>query len=105
MKNSELAMSLRDLKKKGTDVSGTKVKLSEADSRISQFAKLFGVMHEPFVPPSALLAARPDVGSADPGRYDSELSKAQGITAELYEVLPKNMHSDLKLSTKFRSTV
>lgn len=34
MKNAELAMSLRDLKKKGTDVSGTKVKLSEADSRI-----------------------------------------------------------------------
>jgi hypothetical protein len=106
MKNAELAMSLRDLKKKGTGVSGTtKVKLSEADSRISQFAKLFGVMHEPFVPPSALLAAHPDVGSADPGRYDSELSKVQGITAELYEVLPKNMHSDLKLSTKFRSTV
>jgi hypothetical protein len=108
MQNAELTLRLKDLKKKGTvnaSASGTKIKLSDSDSRISQFAKLFGVMHEPFVPSSALLVARPGVGSAHPGRYDSELSKVQGITAELYEVLPKDMHSDLKLSPKFRSMV
>jgi hypothetical protein len=104
MQNADLAMRLKESKGEST-ASGKKARLSESDSRISQFAKLFGVMHEPFVPPSALLVACPATGSAYPGRYDSELSKVQGITAELYEVLPKDMHSDLKSSPKFRSTV
>ena len=65
---------------------GKKARLSESDSRISQFAKLFGVMHEPFVPPSTLLIAHPDMSSTYHGRYESELSKVQGITADLYDV-------------------
>ena len=102
MQNADLAMCLKGEK---NTASGKKVKLSEPDSHISQFAKLFGVMHEPFVPPSALLVARPDTSSTHPGRYDSEISKVQGITAELYEVLPKDFHSELKSSPKFRSMV
>jgi hypothetical protein len=105
MQNADLSMRLKESKSENTPKRGPKAKLSEFDSRISQFAKLFGVMHEPFVPPSALLAAKPDTSSTHPGRYDSELSKIQGITAELYETLPKDMHSELKLSPKFRSTV
>ena len=102
MQIATLNVHLKDSKNKGTvNSSGNKTKLSESDSRISQFAKLFGVMHEPFVPPSALLVARPDMSSSHPGRYDSDISKVQGITAELYEVLPKDMHSDLKSSPKF----
>jgi hypothetical protein len=104
MQNADLAMRLKESKGESISTSGRKG-LSESDSRVAQFAKLFGVMHEPFVPPSALLAARPDTSSAQSGRYDSELSKIQGITAELYEVLPKDMHSDLKSSPKFRSMV
>lgn len=106
MDNANLVTRIKELKGKNTvNSSGKKARLSESDSRISQFAKLFGVMHEPFVPPSALLVARPDMSSTYHGRYESELSKVQGITAELYDVLPKDMHSDLKSSTKFRSTV
>lgn len=105
MENCKFSMDLKELKKGGTNTSGKKSKLSETDSRISQFAKLFGVMHEPFVPPSALAVARPDTSSTDTSRYGSDISKVQGITAELYEVLPKDMHSDLKLSPKFRTTV
>ena len=106
MDNANLATRIKELKSKSTvNSSGKKARLSKSDSRISQFAKLFGVMHEPFVPISALLVARPDMSSTSHGRYDSELSKVQGITAELYNVLPKDMHSDLKLSTKFRGMV
>jgi hypothetical protein len=105
MQNADLAMRLKE-SKGGSSTSGKKTRLSkpDLDQRISQFAKLFGVMHEPFVSPSAF-AARPDTRSTHPGRYESDLSKVQGITAELYEVLPKDMHSDLKSSPKFRSTV
>jgi hypothetical protein len=107
MQNADLAMRLKESKGESTatDSSGKKSKLSESDSRISQFAKLFGVMHEPFVPPSALLVQRPDTTSTDPKRYESELSKVRGITAELYEVLPNDMHSEMTLSPKFRNTV
>lgn len=105
MQNADLSMRLKESKSGNTLKRGSKAKLSDSDSRISQFAKLFGVMHEPFVPPSALLVARPDMHSTHLGRYDSELSKIQGITAELYEILPKDMHSELKSSPKFRSMV
>ena len=106
MENADLAMRLKELKGEGTaSSSGKKTKPSESDSHISQFAKFFGVMQDPFVPPSALLVTRPDIRSTHPGRYDSDLSKVQGITAELYEVLPQDMHSDLGSSPKFRSTV
>jgi len=67
MQIATLNVRLKYLKNKGTvNSSGNKTKLSESDSRISQFAKLFGVMHEPFVPPSALLVARPDMSSSHP---------------------------------------
>jgi hypothetical protein len=102
MQNADLSMRLKE--SKGGN-SGKKTRVSESDSRISQFAKLFGVMHEPFVPLSAFLVAQPDTSSTHPGRYESDISNVQGITAELYEVLPKDMHSELKSSPKFRSTV
>jgi hypothetical protein len=106
MQNADLSMRLKESKSESNaSSSGKKVRLSDLDLRISQFAKLFGVMHEPFVPLSALLVARPDRNSTHSSRYDSELSNVQGITAELYEVLPKEMHSDLKSSPKFRTMV
>jgi hypothetical protein len=104
MQNADLSMRLKKKEPK-TGKIGKKERLSDSDVRISQFAKLFGVMHEPFVPPSALLVMQPAVNSTHPSRYESDLSKVQGITAELYEVLPKDMHSELKLSPSFRSTV
>lgn len=106
MQNADLAMRLKALKGQSTTTSsGTKTKISESDTRISQFAKLFGVMHEPFIPPSAFLVECPNTSSAHPNRYESDLSKVQGITAELYEVLPNDMHLEIKSSPKFRSTV
>ena len=111
MQNSELSASLKELKKKKKESTSTasgrgkRSKLSEQESHISHFAKLFGVMHEPLVPPSALQATRPDMSSLSTDRYKSELSKVQGITVELYEVIPKDMHSDLKTSPKFRNSV
>ena len=105
MQNSDLSRHIKELKNKGNISSGKKSKLSESDSCISQFAKFFGVMHEPFVPPSALLVTHPNISSTDTSQYGSDLSKVQGITAELYEVLPEDMHSELQLSPKFRSTV
>ena len=58
MQNSQLSTSLKDLKRRKASTSttgggGKQSKLSEQELRISHFAKLFGVMHEPLVPPSA----------------------------------------------------
>ena len=65
MQNSNLSRHIKGLKNKGNISSGKKSKLSESDSCISQFAKFFGVMHEPFVPPSALLVTHPNISSTD----------------------------------------
>ena len=62
-------------------------------------------MHEPFVDKIAFLSPQPNVDSTYPGRYQSDLSKIQGVTAELYEVLPKDMHDKLQSSTNFQSLV
>lgn len=62
-------------------------------------------MHEPFVDKTALLVPRPNMDSTNPNRYQSDLSKTQGITAELYETLPEDMHDELQSSTHFQSLV
>jgi hypothetical protein len=118
LKVSELQMTVRKLHMRIAELStrlkkndpkhqksGNKEKLSDSDLRISHLAKLFGVMHEPFVPQSILLVARPSLDSTHPDRYHSELSKIQGMTAELYEVVPDDLHEEVKLSPAFRTLV
>lgn len=104
MQNADLSTRLKKNSSKSRK-AGTKDKLSDPDQRVSQFAKLFGIMHEPFVPQSALLVARPSVNSTHPGRYQSELSRIQGITAELYELVPEDLHEGMKSSPAFRALV
>ena len=80
-------------------------KLSTLDLHIERYTKLFGIMHEPFVNKTALFSPHPNVDSTDSGRYQSNLSKIQGVTAELYEVLPEDMHDELQSSTGFQSLI
>jgi hypothetical protein len=103
-RNAELSTCLRG-KEKGSQKGRKKDNLSTLDQRTSRYAKHFGVMHEPFVDKTALLAPRPKVDSTNSSRYQSDLSKIQGVTAELYEVLPKDMHDELQSSTQFQSLV
>jgi hypothetical protein len=104
MRNTELSTHLKE-NSKGSQKSGKKENLSKPDLRTSRYAKLFGIMHEPFVDKTALLAPRPNVDSTNHGRYQSDLSKIQGVTAELYEMLLEDMHDELQLSTHFQSLV
>jgi hypothetical protein len=104
MRNAELSTRLKEKNKRSHKI-GKKEKLSTLDLRTSRYAKLFGVMHEPFVDKMAFLSPRPNVDSTYPGRYQSDLSKIQGVTAELYEVLPEDMHDELQSSTNFQSLV
>jgi hypothetical protein len=101
--NVELSRRLKE-KTKGSKRS-TKENLSTMDLRTTRYAKLFGVMHEPFIDKSALLAPQPSTNSTDSSRYQSDLSKTQGVTAELYETLPIDMYDELERSTHFQSLV
>lgn len=101
--NAELSRRLKE-KTKGSKRS-TKENLSTMDLRTTRYAKLFGVMHEPFIDKSALLAPQPSTNSTDSSRYQSDLSKTQGVTAELYETLPIDMYDELERSTHFQSLV
>jgi hypothetical protein len=85
--------------------SGNKEKLSDSDLRISHLAKHFGVMHEPFVHQSMFLVPRPSMDSSHSDRYHSELSKAQGVTAELYDLVPEDLHESINSSPSFRTLV
>jgi hypothetical protein len=102
MRNAELSTRL---KRKTTEAKKNRKKENPSDQRITRYAKLFGVMNEPFVDKMALLAPRPIVDSTDPDRYQSDLSKIQGVTAELYETLPEDMHGELQRDTHFQSMV
>ena len=82
MQNADLVIRLKELKGGSTSRGGKKSKVSESDSRISQFVKHFGVMHEPFVPPSALLVEHPDMRSTDSSWYESKLSRVLWSTSE-----------------------
>lgn len=100
-RNLELSRRLKE----NTKRSQKSRKENPLDQRITRYAKLFGVMNEPFVDKTALLAPRPITNSTDPDRYQSDLSKIQGVTAELYETIPEDMHDELQSSTDFQSVV
>jgi hypothetical protein len=104
MRTAELSTRLKKNDPK-YQKSGNKEKLSDSDLRISHLAKLFGVMHEPFIAQSIFLVARPPVDSTSPDRYHSELSKIEGMTAELYEVVPDDLHEEIMTSPAFRTLV
>ena len=104
MRIAQLSTSLKKSDPKNQK-SGTKERLSDSDLRISHLAKHFGIMHEPFVTPSAFFVARPSVDSTHLDRYDSELSKIQGLTVELYEAVPDDLHEEIRLSPAFRKLV
>lgn len=118
LKVSDLQITVRSLQMRIADLSarlknigpkhqksGNKEKLSDSDLRVSHLAKQFGVMHEPFVAQSVFLIAKPSVDSSHPDRYQSDLSKAEGVTAELYEVVPNELHKDIKSSPAFQKLV
>jgi hypothetical protein len=114
-RNADLTLRVGKLKKsRSTNASaslsaptkqGKKAKLPEGDQRISQAAKHFGIMHETFIPHSAFLVPAPAVRSTDSGRYKSEDTKVQGITAELYEVLSTDLHKRIAGDIEFRALV
>jgi hypothetical protein len=85
--------------------SGNKEKLSDSDQRVSHLAKHFGVMYEPFVNQTMFLVPRPSVDSTHPDRYHSDLSEAQGVTAELYDLVPEDLHGSISTSPTFRTLV
>ena len=104
-RNAELTTRLKQKSKGPGSRKNGKEKLSKSDIRTTRYAKLFGVMHEPFIDKTALLAPRPNIDSTYSGRYQSDLSKIEGVTAELYEVLPEDLHEELQSSTNFQTLV
>lgn len=79
--------------------------LSDNDRLISQNAKKFGVMNEVFMPAGAFTAKRPPTNSMDSRRYDSDIGELQGMTAEIYENLPDELHDQMEFSIPFRNLV
>jgi hypothetical protein len=78
----------------------------ETASRISVYARKFGVMNEMVVPRSVFLQPQPvRVRSDDPDCWKTEESACLGLIAELYEELPSDMHEMMQKHTSFRDTV
>ena len=99
LKNSELRAQAKPGRR--TD---SRTPLIGNEKLISQFAKMFTVMNEMFMP-SGLPAQKPPTNSMHPGRYDSDLSAATGIIAEVYECFPESLHDDIANSVTFRNLV
>lgn len=104
MHNADLTRRLKEASKPQRRTSGNKEKLSDDDQLTARFAKHFGIMNEPFVPPAAF-TVRPQTNSIDSGRYLTDTSKLQGITAELYEHVPEEMHEQINSSPAFQKLV
>ena len=76
------------------------------EERISLHARKFSVMNEPFISNDAFLKARPiDVRSDNPRRWDTPESALRGLIAELYEEVPRELHSMIEKHTRFRDLV
>ncbi|KAH9476949.1 hypothetical protein JR316_0010865 [Psilocybe cubensis] len=104
IRNVELATYVMRFKKQKKSQKSKTSQLSNKDKRIAQLGRRFGIMNEPFVPPAAFLVARPSTFSTDAKRYESEMSQLNGVIAELFEEIPKDLHGDLKGSPDFRKT-
>jgi hypothetical protein len=104
MKNAALRREIPKPQQKGR-----KPKLSPAatkdDERIALFARKFNVMNELFVPNAAFLVDEPDFDSMDPNRYKSPATILQGVTIELFEEVPEDLHPNMREHGHFRDTV
>jgi len=88
LKNSELHAKVKG---KSTQATSSCKVLSGNEKLIAQYAKKFGVMNEMFMPPGALAVKRPLTTSMHSGWYKSDLAELEGMIAEVYESLPKNL--------------
>ena len=104
MKNAALRHEIPKAQQKGR-----KPKLSPAatkdDERITLFACKFNVMNELFVPNAAFLVDEPGFDSMDPNRYKSPATILQGVTIELFEEVPEDLHPNMHEHGHFQDMV
>lgn len=73
--------------------------------KIELHAKKFGTMNELFVPATAFMVPNPNYDILHVDRYKDPRSVLKGITAELFEEVPKSLHEFMEVHTDFRDTV
>ena len=79
--------------------TGLDIASQELSADVKKWASYFGLFHGLFVSPEDFKAdSRPSFCSDDLIRWSSPENQARGITAELYEVLPKKYHDLMALS-------
>lgn len=80
--------------------------VSSEEDRIGLYACKFVVMNEYSVPPAAFMVSRPPNQRSDTtDRWSTKELALKGITLELYEELPSDLHPMLARSATFRTTV
>lgn len=74
--------------------------------RVALLARKFGVMNEIFVEPKHFMIEKPDVDPYDSKtRYASPQSRMAGLTAEIFQEIPGNLHETMVNDSKFRDQV
>lgn len=79
--------------------------VTDKDDRIALYARKFGVMNEIFVPAEVFLVPDPDFDAMDHHRYSTPENTLRGVTAELFEEIPKDLHPMMQEHTHFRDLV
>ncbi|KAJ3548838.1 hypothetical protein NM688_g5246 [Phlebia brevispora] len=74
------------------DSSSEKPDTVPVDNQIKKAAHIYGLMHAPWVVPASLGRPCPDINPYSPARFASQQSRADGVVAELFHVLPPELH-------------
>lgn len=77
----------------------------DEDDRIGLHACKFGVMNELFVHATSFLVENPGCKPYTADCYDTAISAAKAVIAELFRVVPNDLHERMISHTSFRDTV
>lgn len=75
------------------------------EDRVALYGRKFGVMNEIFVSPAYFLVENPHRNPYSSDRYKNSYSTGQGVIAELFSEVPKDLHRAMTKHTGFRDDV
>ncbi|KAG9219807.1 hypothetical protein CCMSSC00406_0009504 [Pleurotus cornucopiae] len=130
LENDRLAETIRELKDKVAELQAEKAarkrgrkgrssknaapagsddegQVDDPETKITSLAKRFCILHRPWVP-EASFGQQPPKPSSDPSYFGSREQWTLGSSAEIYEVVPSELHhllSTARISSVFRSAV
>lgn len=76
-----------------SDNEGSAVLDATVLESLKRCARVYSLMHAPWILPCSLTVPRPSIDPNGPERWIDKQSRADGIVAELFDMAPQSLHT------------